>query len=321
MSVLSLSASSLTPTPQTIAGQLTSAITADQAQQATLESEISSGSVVSQPSDNPALAAEVITLNASATRAQQYVSNATAGEGWLQQGTSTLNQALSVLQTITSAVESVSGEALSGQKAAITGIATQVASGLQQLLGLANTTYGGQAIFSGTGNPNKAYDASGNYLGSTTTAPSETVAPGVTVTTGVLGPSVFGSGTTGLLTGAGNTSPSTSGNPVGVLQQIVNDLNSGNLTAVETTDLPNLQAATATVESAAASLGADYQNMQAFTAQATATQAALQTQLGTMQDVNLAQASTQLSEAQTSYQAALWATSQISQDSLVQFLS
>lgn len=316
MSILSLS-SSLTPTPQTIAGQLTSAITADQAQQATLETEISSGTVVNQPSDNPALAADIMTLNASVTRAQQYVSNATAGEGWLQQGTATLNQVMSVLQSVTSAVESVSGEALSGQKAAIAGISTQVASGLQQILGLANTTYAGQAIFAGTGNATQAYDSTGTYVGAGS-APSETVAPGVTVSTGVLGTTVFGTGASGLLTGAGNT---TGSGTVGVLQQIVNDLNSGNLSAVETTDLTNLQAATATVANAAAQLGANYQNMQAFTAQATSTQSALQTQVGTMQNVNMAQATTQLTEAQDNYQAALWATSQISQDSLVQFLS
>jgi len=316
MTIAALSSMSLTPTPQTIAGQLTSALTSDQSQQAILEEEISTGLVVNQPSDNPALAADVITLNASNARAQQYVSNATAGEGWLQQGTSTLNQALSVLQTVTSAVESVSGEALSGQQAAITGIATQVASGLQQLLGLANTTYGGQAIFSGTGNATEAYDTSGNYVGAGS-PPSETVAPGVTVSTGITGPDVFGTGTAGLLTGAGDT---TGTGTVGVLQQIVNDLTSGNLTAVESTDLPNLAAATATVENAAAQLGANYQNMQAFTAQATSTQAALQTQIGTMDNVNLPQATTQLTEAQDNYQAALWATSQISQDSLVQFL-
>lgn len=319
MSDLSVTAPSLSPTPLTISQQLTSAITSDQSQQATLEEEISSGTMVNQPSDNPTLAAQVITLNASLTRAGQYVANANDGEGWLQQGTSTLNEAMSTLQSIEQAVESVSGESLSGQQAALTGIATQVSGGLQELLGLANTTYNGQAIFAGTGGTGgaaQAYDANGNYVGGTG-VPSRTVAPGVQVNVAMTGPQIFGSSTStsGLLgTGAGGTA-------VGVLQQIVNDLNSGNVTAVTTTDLGNLQSAMQQVESAAASLGADYQNMQSFTAQATDTQQALQTELDNAQDTNLAQTTTELTQAQQSYQEALWATAQTEQTSLVQFLS
>jgi flagellar hook-associated protein 3 FlgL len=317
--LLGIAPGPLTPTPQVEAQQLVGAITANQAQQATLEQQISSGTVVSQPSDNPTLAAQVITLNASLTRAQQYVANANDGEGWLEQGTATVNQVLQTLQSVEQAVESVSGEALSGQQAAITGIATQVANSLQELLGLANTTYNGQAIFAGTGGsggPTVAYDANGNYVG-TSTVPSRTVAPGVQVPIAVTGPSIFGSSTsaTGLLgTGAGGTA-------VGVLQQIVNDLNSGNLTAATTTDLNHLQSAMQTVEGAAAQLGAYYQNMQAFTAQATATQQALQTEVGNAQDTNIPEATTQLTEAQQAYQEALWATAQTEQVSLVQFLS
>jgi len=317
--LLSILPGPLTPTPQVAAQQLVAAISANQAEQATLEQQISSGTVISQPSDNPTLAAQVITLNASLTRAQQYVANANDGEAWLQQGTATVNRVLQTLQSVQQAVESVSGNALSGQKAAITGVATQVANSLQELLGLANTTYNGQAIFAGTGGAGgstTAYNADGAYVGNST-VPTRTVAPGVQVAVAITGPQVFGSSTStsGLLgTGTGGTA-------VGVLQQIVNDLNSGNLTAVTTTDLQNLQGAMQTVEAAAAALGADYQNMQAFSTQATDTQQALQTEVGNAQNTNIPQATTQLTEAQQAYQEALWATAQTTQASLVQFLS
>jgi flagellar hook-associated protein 3 FlgL len=257
------------------------------------------------------------------------VANANDGLGWLQQGTSTLNQAMNVLQTVQQAVESVSGDALSGQQAAIHGVATQVAGALQELQGLANTTYNGQAIFAGIGGTagpgggTVAYDSNGNYLGGAT-APSRTVAPGVQVNVGMVGTDIFGTGANSLIaTGVAPTSGPSAGvtPPVGILQQIVNDLNSGNLTAVTTTDLGALQSAMTTVEGAAAGLGADYQNMQAFSTQATDTQQALQTELGNAQNVNLAQATTELTQAQQSYQAALWATAQTEQSSLVQFLS
>ena len=67
-------------------------------------------------------------------------------------------------------------------------------------------------------------------------------------------------------------------------------------------------------------MGANYQRMQAFSQQATSTQQVLQTQMIGIDSTNMAQVTTQLTESQQSYQSALWATSQLSQESLVQFL-
>ena len=307
MTTMPVASPGLLPTPQTVSQQLISGITTDQAQQATLEEEISSGITINQPSNNPALTAQYLTLNAGLTRAGQYVSNATDGEGWLQEGTSTLNQAMSVLQNVEQAVISVSGQSLAGQKGAITGISAQVSAGLQELTDLSNTTYDGQYIFSGTSSQ-PPYDAAGNYVG-TADVPSRTVAPSTTVNVAIPGSAAFGTGSTGLL----GTS--------GILSQIVTALHGSNPTTAVAPLLGNLQAAMSTTAAAAATLGANYQNMQTFTAQATATQQALQTEIGTMVDVNLPQATTQLTAAQESYQAALWAVSQISQDSLANFLS
>jgi len=304
----------LTYTPQVISNQLIADINNNETQQASLENQISSGSVISKPSDNPALAAQLLTLQASNTRAQQYVSNANTGVGWLQQGTSTVNEVLQTLQSVESAVESVSGEALTGQSSATQAIASQVASSIQQLLGLANTTYDGQPIFAGTAL--SAYDSNGNYLGASQT-PSQTVGPGVVVPIAITGDQIFGpNDASGLLYGAGQTSGT-----VGVLQQIVNDLTNGNVSAATTTDLSSLQSAMQTVESAGGQLGAWYQSMQTFSSEATATQQALQTQYTNASATNLPQAMTNLTAAQNDFQAALWAVSQVSQTSLVQFLS
>lgn len=326
MSNLNVTAAALVPTPTTVAQSLVGAINNNESQQAQLEEEISSGYTVNQPSDNPALAAQIITLNSGLSRAQQYVANANDAEGWLNQGNSTVNEVLSTLQSIQSAVESVSGEALTGQATATQAIAAQVQSGLQQLLGLANTTYDGQSIFAGTGA--QAYSSDGAYLGSGT-SPTRTVAPGVTVSVAVSGTTIFGDGNDANPPNSGSGSGTTwnilgtgsGGTQVGVLQQIVNDLQNGNLSAATGQDLQDLQSAITQVEGAAGQLGADYQNIESFTSQATDTQQALQTEIGNAQDVDLAQATTQLTEAQQSYQAALWATAQTEQESLVQFLN
>ena len=298
-------------TPSVIANQMISGLNGDEAQQATLEMQLSTGDVINQPSDNPAGAADLLQLNSSLARTQQYAANATDGSGWLSLGNSTMNQIMSALQQAQQTVSSVTGAVLANEPGALQGLAAQISSVRSELINLGNTTYGGQAIFSGTGNVSQAYDANGNYVGGGS-PPTRTVAPGVTVAVGVTGDQVFGTGASGLL---GST---------GVLAQIASDLQTGttaSLANVSGADAQALSAAITQVANQAAEMGANYQRMQAFATQATNTQQVLEGQISGMDSTNVAQVSTQLTEAQQSYQSALWATSQLSQDSLVQFLS
>jgi flagellar hook-associated protein 3 FlgL len=297
-------------TPLIVSDQLVQDLSVDQSQQAAVEQQLSTGNLVNKPSDNPAATASIMQLNASLARAQQYVSNAADGLGWLSLGNSTLNSVLSNLQTARQTVLGLSGDMLSGQQSALDGAATQLRAAEQQVLALANTTYGGQALFSGTGNVSEAYDSSGNYVGGGS-APTRTVAPGVSVAVSVTGPQVFGSGATGLL------------GPGGVLSTLAADVAAGttaSLQKAQTTDLANLDAAISVVSSQAAEMGADYQRMQGFSTQATNAQAALQTQLSSEDTVDVAQATTQLTEDQQAYQTGLWATAQIESHTLVSYL-
>jgi flagellar hook-associated protein 3 FlgL len=297
-------------TPSIIADQLISGLNSDQAQQATLEEQLSTGDSINQASDNPAGAAQLLQLNSSLARAGQYQANATDGTGWLSLGNSTLNQILSSLQQVQQTVLSASGASLSNEPGALQSLAAQVTSIQKELTNLGNTTYGGQAIFAGTGNVSQAYDANGNYVGGGS-APTRTVAPGVQVAVAVTGTEVFGTGATGLLGSSG------------ILSQIASDLQTGttaSLANVQGSDAQALSAAITQVTTVAAQLGASYQSMQTFTQQATSTQQTLQNQISGLDSTNVAQATTELTQAQNSYQSALWATSQLSQESLVQFL-
>jgi flagellar hook-associated protein 3 FlgL len=298
-------------TPTIIANQLISGINGDEAQQATLEQQLSTGDTINQASDNPAGAAALLQLTASLARSQQYSSNAADGSGWLSLGNSTMNQILSSLQQVQQTVLSVSGATLSNEPGALQGLAAQVTAAQQELTNLANTTYGGQAIFAGTGNVSQAYDQSGNYVGGGS-APTRTIAPGLQVPVSVTGEQIFGSGSTGVLGSSG------------ILAQIAQDLQTGttaSLGNLQTTDAQALSSAITQVTTVAAQLGAAYQSMQTFAQQATNTQQTLQSQISGIDSTNVAQVSTQLTQAQNSYQSALWATSQLSQESLVQFLN
>lgn len=307
---MSTNLSAISYTPTIIANQMVTNLTADENQQATLEEQLSTGNLVNSPSDSPAAANSIMQLNASLNRATQYSTNASDGLGWLALGNSTLNSVMSNLQTARQTVLALSGQMLSGSPSAIAGAATQLRAIKQQILGLANTTYGGQAIFSGTGNVDTAYDAAGNYVGGGN-APTRTVAPGVNVAVSVTGPTVFGSGSSGLL------------NPGGVLDTLVADITTGtpaSLQKAQTTDLGALDSAISTVSTQAAEMGANYQRMQGFATQATNAQAALQTQISAEDSVNVAQATTQLTQDQQTFQTGLWATAQIESHSLVQYL-
>jgi len=306
----SVNATAISYTPTDIANQMMGNINTQQSLQASLEEQLSSGTQINSPSDNPAGAASVLRLSSSIARATQYQANATDGLGWLSLGDSTMNSIVSTLQSVQQSAESITGTALTGGSVALHAVAAQITGASQQLLSLANTTYNGQAIFAGTGNVTQAYDANGNYVGGGS-APTRTVGPGTQVPIAVTGTAVFGTGSTGLL------------GPGGALAQLVSDINTGtpaSLEAATTTDLTAVNTALTQVETQAGTLGSSYQQMQAFSLQATATSTALQTQMSGTDGTNVAQVSTELTQAQQTYQSGLWAISQLQQDSLVQYL-
>ncbi len=301
-------------TPSVMNDEMISNLNSDETSIAQLQEQLSTGNVVNQPSDNPALAANIMQINAALSRSTSYSNNASDGLGWLQQGNSTMNEIISTLQSVRQNVLSISSATLSGSQSGLSALADQVSQAQQTLLNLANTNYNGQAIFAGTGNVTTAFDSSGTYVGGGN-APVRTVAPGTQVAISVTGDSVFGTGTTGLL--------STTPGSLGVLAQISQDISTGtptSLAAASGTDLQNLDSAIATVENQAAQLGAQYQQMQALSTQASSTQAALNSELSGIQSVNLPQAMTNLTQQQNSYQTALWATANLVQPSLVSFL-
>ena len=309
--------SSMTPiviTPAVLSQSLIAGLTADQGNIATLQQQIATGNQINTASDNPSGAAEMLQLQAATTRANQYAANAKDGTSMLSLSGSTVSSVLTTLESIQSTLTGLSGNLLAGGSTVLTSTAQQVTGALQQLLGLANTTYAGQPIFAGTGNLTAAYDNQGNYIGAGS-APTRTVAPGTQISAGVTGPSVFGTGASGLL--------STVPGSLGVLAQIASDLNTGtsaslsNLTAV---DIPNLKSAISQVANAAGLLGAQQQTMQGFATQAQATVTTLEGQIGSVQSVNMAEAMTNLQLQNTAYQAALYATSQITANSLVKYL-
>ena len=298
-------------TPSVLAGSLERVLRTDQAQIATSETQVATGRAVSLPSDNPAQAANILALGAAVSRAQQYSANAQDGVSRLSLANATVSSAMGVLQQVVSTLEGLSGDQTTGNQATVAGLSTAVESARTQLVDLANTFYAGQAIFSGTGTPRRAYTPTGAYVGAGT-APTRTVAPGTQVSVSVTGPAVFGpTGPTGLL---GKT---------GILATIAADLATGTSASVfkaATTGLTALQTAMGNVEAQAGRLGADQQAIGGFAEQASAAVTSFEQELSAAQNVTMAQAITDLQAQQTAYKAALYVTSQLNADSLLTYL-
>jgi flagellar hook-associated protein 3 FlgL len=286
-----------------------------------LQEQAASGLSLTQPSDNPTGTSQVLTFNSQIGRFQQYASNAGDGLSWL--GTAT-----TALGSVSSALNQVQTDVLSGANASASdttsraALASDVTQIKQELLGLAGTSYNNRPVFSGTlgtapypqggasgvsdptsssYNPTVAYA----YAGSNT-AVTRVVGPGQTVNVSMTGNQVFGSGSSSVFA---------------LLDTISTDLTSGNTSALTGSDLSQLKTAMNTIAQASGSLGAVTASVTQDQTNATTMVSNLQIQVGDISDANEDQVATELDLAETSYQAALETTAKIIQPSLAQFLS
>jgi flagellar hook-associated protein 3 FlgL len=286
-----------------------------------LQEEAATGKSINQPSDNPAGTSQVLSLNAQLGRFNQYSSNISDGQSWLNTADTTLGsvvKALNQVQTDVLSGANASAQASSGDSA----LSQEVLSIKGQILSLASSTYNNRPIFSGTYgispypqgsasgvsdptsasyNPAAAYA----YAGSTTPV-SRIVSPGQSVNVSITGDQIFGTGTTSVFA---------------LLDKISQDLSSGNSTALSGTDLSQLQTALNTVTQAQGTVGAVGAALASDASAVTDKVSAIQDQVSSLSDASEDQVAAQLNLDETSYQAALETTAKIIQPSLVQFLS
>jgi flagellar hook-associated protein 3 FlgL len=267
-----------------------------------LELMLSSGQNISQPSDNPAGIEQLLGVSSSQTRFTQYVANAQSAMSVAQLADSTLNNALTVIQSARDTMLAAGGPGVTPTSAV--GLIDNLKGDMSSLLALSNTAYQGNAIFAGTSGSTTAYDSSGNYVGSSS-SPTTTVSPGFSAPITVTAPF----GTTG-----------SSSNIFTVLKQAITDLQSGNYTAVASTDVGSLDTAFNGVTSAAATQGQYYQTLSTMQLQATQALQSIQTQYGNLQNINTAQVSTEYSQQLSNYQVALNVASKAVEPTLAQYI-
>jgi len=127
---------------------LLAALADTQQQQNTSSLDLATGARINKPSDDPAGAAQMVINTAQSSQADTFLRGITSVTGLLQTADSTLNSVVTALQrAISLGTEGANGTLSDSDRA---DVASELTGIKQQLLSLANTSYQGEFIFSGT---------------------------------------------------------------------------------------------------------------------------------------------------------------------------
>ena len=278
-------------------------------QQYQLQSQVSTGQRIQRPEDDPTGMAEALSLQADSSSTAQYAQNIST----LQTSAKSAYDAIQQIKTISDRAGEIATLA-DGTKtpAELQSYAVEVNQLIQQAVQLANQKDGNNYIFSGTksGTPpfSATKDANGvvtavAYQGNTTVSQSE-IAQGATVSVGTPGENTTGSGPRGLL--ADSRYGADFFNHLISLQK---DLASGNTTAISKVDAPGLTKDEDNLIYHITNNGVIQSRLDAAATTAGNLQSSLQQSLTKVAGVDMTKAITDLSRAQSTYQAALQSSS------------
>jgi len=173
---------------------LLAAIAQNRQAQSTALQQISTGQSVNQLSDNPSAAAQVVLNHVQTGQDNQYLANITSLTAKGQTIDSTLSSTVSaVTQAISLGVEGANGTLSNSDRQAV---ASQLVGIRDQVLGLANTTYQGNYVFSGTATSTQPFvldptQPNGVKYNGNAGVNSAQIAPGQSISTNLPGNQIF----------------------------------------------------------------------------------------------------------------------------------
>lgn len=278
-----------------------------------LQQQLTSGKTISKPSDDPTgTNTSMITRQGIASVTQQ-ARNISDGQTFLDASDSALQDMLNQVQR----VRDLTVQALntgSQDSTSESAIATELTGVRQSMLGQANQVVQGRPLFGGVTNGDKAYNDDGSYAGvggangiavkPLTRRVSDVEAIRVDIT----GPEAFGDPTSGK-------------DLFGVVQNIVDHIHSStDLSTDLTADLSDLDSVIDGLKTAVADIGTRQARMQTAASVNSTQQLNLQAQLQNTESIDMPKTIMNLQMQQVGYQAALSATAQALQPTLVDFL-
>jgi flagellar hook-associated protein 3 FlgL len=268
-----------------------------------LQGQLTSGSRITKPSDDPIGAARAMSFQESIAQTDQYLGNIDQATGWLNTTDNTLGAVTSILHRARELAVQGASETTNAQDRA--SINTEVLQLQQHALNLAQTKFGGSFLFAGT-----ASDAPG-YLLAQASGPAgvwqgndnqvlREISPGVTM--GV------------------NADSRAAFDPVfTALTQLQTGL-ATNSTATIQTSIASLDTGLTAVLSTRGQVGAKVNRLDSLSQRLNEIKVSTAGLLSQVKDVDMAVAITNFSMAQTVYNASLKAGAQALQQSLLDYL-
>jgi len=289
--------------PDILAGLQQSQTTLNQA----LE-QISTGKSVNVPSDNPAAASEMVQNTIETANVDQYTQNVTAVLSKVQASDSALS---SVVSSLTQAISlGTEGDNSTNSAANQQAIASQVQGILSSVVSLANTSYQGAYLFGGTANSQPPYTAdssspTGYTYNGNSGQNSVAIGDSTNVQVNLPGSQIFSNSTTNVL---------------GSLSALVTALQSGNSSAISTATTGVTTALNYVGQQRVFYANAESQlnSQETYLQQETVNLSSQQTSLI---GVDMAQAATTLSQAETDNSAALAAAAKVLPTTLLNYLA
>jgi flagellar hook-associated protein 3 FlgL len=275
------------------------------------QGQLSSGKRITNPSDDPYGAGHAVQLTSDLAGLSAYDRNVSDGTAWTQVSDSALmnmqNLTQRVRELLVEAANDTTGQA--GRNATAAEIDQLVDAVKQE----ADTQYAGQYVFAGSATTTSPYQIGGGdtYNGNTATISRE-IGPGTTIQINSDLSSVLGNGQAAADNKLLNT-----------LRDISQHLRGGTTAdadALRTTDLQHLDANLDSLSTLQANVGATENRLQLASSRIGDLQSSTTKLLSLTQDVDFAKAATEYSTEQASYTAALRASSNIIQSSLLDFL-
>jgi flagellar hook-associated protein 3 FlgL len=274
-----------------------------------LQQQLTSGKTISRPSDSPTGTNTSMYTRQDISGAEQQARNINDGMTVLNSTDSTLQSMLTQVQRVRSlTVQALNDGGMSDQPRQA--IAAEVTGIRESLLGLANQVVQGRPLFGGVTTGKLAYTDQGAYVGVGGSNGIDVkpvmrrVSDVEAIRVDITGPEAFGV-------------PGTDKDLFSVVNGIVDDVADPTLLAGH---LADLDAAIKSMLTATADVGTRTARMETADRVNASRQLTLAAQLADTEDVDLAKTIMQLNMQQTGYQAALQATAQAIQPTLLDFL-
>ncbi len=268
-----------------------------------IQRQLSTGRKITKPSDDPVAIASSLRLRSGLAETDKYTANVAQATSWLNSTDTALGQVGDLLQQTRDLV--VRGASGTMPQTSMEAIANEIYQIREQLLQVGNTTHDGRYIFGGFQTTAAPFDVTtGAYSGDVTADIEYEIGVNIKLNINVTGQDAF--------LGAGDVFT--------LLSDIETDLRNGDASSLSNSRIGAVDTAIDNLLSIRADVGARTNRLELTKTRLEEGNINLSSLLSSVEDVNVAEAITQLKMQENSYRTALSAGARIIQPTLMDFL-